>query len=357
MQNLIPLIIMGLPETQQHQLGDVDSQAESVDPETAKLSCPATAAFIRSLPKERGWRTPFLYKYQNFWCQPREIQAIINLQTHFKAHRSDIIIATIPKSGTTWLKALLYATLNRGRYEIRGGGGFQSHPLLFSNSHDLVPFLEYKLYANGQIPDLGVFDSPRIFATHVPYPALPGSVKTSGAKVVYLCRNPLDTFISSWHFIKNVRHDSLGDFTMDRAFDMFCRGVVGFGPFWEHMLGYWKQSIANPNRVLFLKYEDMKDDVVPVIEKLAEFLGMGFSPEEEAAGVAAEIANLCSFETQKELEVNKTGKSISGFENWSLFRKGEVGDWVNHLSPEMGDKMRQVVVEKLAGSGLTFSGF
>ncbi|CAM8937889.1 unnamed protein product [Rhodiola kirilowii] len=132
---------------------------------------------------------------------------------------------------------------------------------------------------------------------------------------------------------------------------MFCNGVVGFGPFWDHMLGYWKQSIVNPDRVMFLKYEDLKDDVVSVILKLGEFLGTGFMAEAEAA----EIAKLCSFGNLKELEANKTGKSIGGFENRSLFRKGEVGDWVNYLSLEMGERMRLVVEEKLGGSGLSFS--
>lgn len=278
----------------------------------------------------------------------------MNLQKHFKAEKSDILIATVPKSGTTWLKALIYSTLTRTRFLI----GSDSHPLLFSNSHDLVPFLEYKLYANGAIPELSGFGSPRIFATHVPYPSLPESVLTdSDVKIVYLCRNPLDTFISSWHFINSVRKDSHSGFTIEEAFDMFCNGYVGFGPFWEHMLGYWKQSVSDPEKVLFLKYEDMKNDVVSVIFKLGEFLGMRFTAEEVAAGVVAEIAKMCSFENLKELEANKTGKSICGFENRSLFRKGEVGDWVNYLTAEMGERMRAVVVEKLGGSGLSFAGF
>ncbi|KAL9690735.1 hypothetical protein QQ045_011143 [Rhodiola kirilowii] len=158
---------------------------------------------------------------------------------------------------------------------------------------------------------------------------LPDSAKKTacGPKIVYLCRNPLDTFISSWNFIKNARHDSIGSFTMDEAFDMFCNGVVGFGPLWDHMLGYWNEYKADPDSVMFLKYDDMKNDVVSVIKKLSEFVGTGRCSEVETA----EIARLCSFENLKELEVNKSGMSIEGFENRSLFRKGEVGDWVNHL--------------------------
>lgn len=305
------------------------------------------------LSKERGWRTQHLYMYQNFWCQPKQIQAIVTLQNHFEARQDDIVLATIPKSGTTWLKALTFAITNRNRFDPTS----KAHPLLTSNPHDLVPFLEYKLYADNQIPDLSHMSSPRTFATHIPYPSLPESMKfTSGCKIVYLCRNPFDTFVSSWHFItsNNVRTDDTKKLTIGEAFDMFCEGVVGFGPFWEHMLGYWKMSLSRPENVLFLKYEDMQDNINYYTIKLAKFLGFPFDAEEKRRGVVEGITQVCSFDNLKELEVNKKGKSIAEFENKTLFRKGKVGDWVNHLSPAMVQKMYWVMDDKLGGSGLKF---
>lgn len=91
---------------------------------------------LLSLPKEKGWRTPYLYKYQGFWCQPMEIQATVSFQKHFLARDTDVVLATIPKSGTTWLKALAFAIVNRKRFPISN-----NHPLLSYNPHDLVPSL------------------------------------------------------------------------------------------------------------------------------------------------------------------------------------------------------------------------
>ncbi|XVE60982.1 hypothetical protein DITRI_Ditri06bG0004300 [Diplodiscus trichospermus] len=307
---------------------------------------------ILALPREKGWRTPYLYKFQGFWCQEKEIQAIISFQKHFHARDSDVILATIPKAGTTWIKALIFAIMNRQRFPISYS---HSHPLLTSNPHDLVPFMEYKLYANNQIPDLSNLPNPRLFATHVPFASLHESIKNNpNCKVVYLCRNPFDTFISSWHFINKVKPDSLPPLPLEEAFNMYCKGVVGFGPFWEHMLGYWNQSLERPDKVLFLKYEDMKRDVISHLKALAKFLGLPFEVEEEKEGVAEEIAKLCSFDKMKELEVNKSGKAIKNFENKHLFRKGEVGDWVNHLSPSMVEQLSKVMEEKFGGSGLNF---
>lgn len=305
-----------------------------------------------SLPKVKGWRTQNLYLFQSFWCQPKEIQAIISSQKHFAAQDSDVIIATVPKSGTTWLKALVFAIISRHRFDVNS----KDHPLLRSNPHDLVPFLEYKVYANQQIPTLSNLDSPRFFASHVPYHSLPKTMtkNNSNCKIVYICRNPFDTFASIWHFMKKIRPKYLGPFSLEEAFDMYCKGEIGYGPYWDHMLGYWKESLKSPEKVMFLKYEDLKGDVLVQVRKIGEFFGHPFSPEEEENGVVEEIAKLCSFKSLSDLEINNNGKSILDFDNKGLFRKGEVGDWVNLLSKEMVERLGKIMEEKLHGSGLEF---
>lgn len=52
--------------------------------------------------------------------------------------------------------------------------------------------------------------------------------------------------------------------------------------------------------------------------------------------------------------MNKTGRSTPFVENKAFFRRGEGGDWVNHLTPEMVERMNKEIEEKLGGSGLTF---
>ncbi|KAL3510187.1 hypothetical protein ACH5RR_029588 [Cinchona calisaya] len=307
---------------------------------------------LSTLPKERGQRTPNLYFYQGFWCQPKEIQAIMSVQRNFIAQDSDIILATIPKSGTTWLKAISYAIVNRYNFPVQN-----DHPLLSSNPHELVPFLEYKLYADNNIPDFSTFPSPRLVATHVPFSALPESVKRSGCRVVYLARNPFDTFVSIWHYLGKLRPESLGPLPLEEAFDAYCRGVIGYGPYWDHLLGYWNESLEKTGKVLFLRYEEMKQDANAQLKRLAEFLGFPFSIEEEKGGLVENISNLCSFQTLKDLVVNKHGKGaiFADSENKDLFRKGKVGDWINYLTPVMAERLTNIMNEKLSGSNLSFS--
>ena len=120
------------------------------------------------------------------------------------------------------------------------------------------------------------------------------------------------------------------------------------------MLGYWKESLERPEKVLFLKYEDMKEDIVSQVKRLAEFVGFPFSEEEESNGVAEQIMELCSLSNLKELEVNKHGQIRPNFHNKLFFRKGEVGDWANHLSASMVERVDEVIQKNLRGSGLSF---
>ncbi|KAI3445175.1 hypothetical protein Pfo_001840 [Paulownia fortunei] len=336
---------MAITQVIENQSNAQDQQQE-LSPECKQL--------LSSLPKERGWRTPNLYLYQGFWCQPKEIQAIVSVQKHYTAEDTDLIVATIPKSGTTWLKALSFAIVNRQHFAHNQ----HNQPLLTSNPHELVPFLEYKLFANCRIPDMSGFPRPRLLGTHMPIGALPDSIRDSRCRLLYMVRNPFDTFVSIWHFLNKIRPESLGPFSLEEAFDMYCRGAIGFGPYWDHMLGYWHESLRSPHKVLFLKYEEMKEQTSFHLKKLAEFLGFPFSLQEEEDGVVEGIAKLCSFEHMKELEVNKKGKgAIADFENKALFRKAEVGDWVNHLTPLMVERLTNIMEEKLAGTGLSFKVF
>jgi len=74
-----------------------------------KLSQDCKELIIISLPREKGWITPYLYLFQGFWHSSTEIHAISTFQNHFQAKDNDIVVASVPKSCTTWLKALTFA--------------------------------------------------------------------------------------------------------------------------------------------------------------------------------------------------------------------------------------------------------
>ncbi|EXB44895.1 Flavonol sulfotransferase-like protein [Morus notabilis] len=304
---------------------------------------------ILSLRREKGWVASHLHQYQGFWHTTRQLQGVLACQKHFQSQDTDVLLVTNPKSGTTWLKSILFSLINRSVFTDP-----KKHPLLTTNPHVLVPFLELDLYVENRRPNISYSSSPRLFSTHLPYVSLPESVKSSACKLVYLCRSPKDAFVSHWHFANRLRPESLGENSMEEIFEKFCKGVSLCGPFWDHSLGYWNESFKRPEKVLFLSFEEMKREPVFHVRRLAEFIGCPFSEEEEAKSEVEDVLEMCSFDSLSNLEVNKIGKLPSGEDHKAFFRRGEVGDWVNYLTPQMAEKLDSIVEQNLHGSGLKF---
>ncbi|KAJ0715410.1 putative steroid sulfotransferase [Helianthus annuus] len=307
---------------------------------------------LTTCPKDKGWLSENLYMYKGFWhfnfsYGVFSLEAMMSMQDTFKAQPTDIYLITLPKSGTTWIKALAYAIVNRERYK---SNTLSSHPLLTYNPHKCVPFLETEVFGKTSVYVDGCL--PRLFATHIPYSSLPQSILDSGCRIVYMCRNPKDVLVSLFHFTNKLRDKSRCRMAFDEAFEMFSKGVMPYGPYWDHVKAYYNFNLEHPNNILFLTYEDMKENTVNKVKLLAEFLGCAFTKEEEARGVVDEIVRLCSF--KKLSEVNKHGDFSEGVPNDAFFREGKVGGWRSHLSNEMTKVLNQITTEKFHGLDISF---
>ncbi|XP_066350677.1 cytosolic sulfotransferase 5-like [Miscanthus floridulus] len=308
----------------------------------------SSSVFLSTLPTREGWWAAPLFCLHGCWLTARLARSVELMQAEIKPRPDDVLLATFPKSGTTWLKALAFALINHSRHPviITGAGDDHHHPLLSSNPHDLVPFLELPDRTVRPVAELEAVPSPRLLCTHLPPALLPPGMLMTSSRDVYMCREPKDVMISyMFHIIPSLRYDSsLGDF--DKAFQLFCEGVSVCGPVWEHYLEYWKLSKKNPSssRVLFLRYEEMMAQPAKHVRTLAEFLGVPFTEEEESGGVVEEVVRLCSFQNLKDLAVNTHGVSgqigaavANPVKNSLWFRSGKVGLRRLGELPDAGD--------------------
>ncbi|XP_010456806.1 PREDICTED: cytosolic sulfotransferase 18-like [Camelina sativa] len=306
---------------------------------------------IAMFPHVKGWfpKAP-LIEYGGHWIIQPLLEGCLHAQEFFQARPIDFFVCSYPKTGSTWLKALTFAIANRSSLED------SSNPLLKLNPHELVPFIEMEF---AYFPQVNSFKEKgnTLLSTHMPYGLLPKSVVKSGFKMVYIWRDPKDTVISMWTFFQKKKSGKGPLHILEECFDMFYGGFSGYGPYLDHVLGYWKAYQENPDHVFFLKYETMRADPLSYVKRLAQFMGYGFTAEEEKKGVVEKVVNLCSFETLKNLEVNegeKTRKDISWvyYPNSAFFRKGKVGDWHNYLTHEMAARIDELMQENFKCSGL-----
>uniref|UniRef100_A0A803LM65 Sulfotransferase n=1 Tax=Chenopodium quinoa TaxID=63459 RepID=A0A803LM65_CHEQI len=141
---------------------------------------------------------------------------------------------------------------------------------------------------------------------------------------------------------------------MEQYVHKFWSGVIPWGPYEDHILSYWNESKKNPQNVLFLEYEGLKKEPKEHLKRLAEFVGYPFSKEEEKENVIDEIIELCSLKSLKDMDVNKSTMFYPWFEYKAFFRKGEVGDWTNYLTPSMAKRIDQIQ-DKLKKAGFSSS--
>ncbi|KAL2892686.1 Cytosolic sulfotransferase 8 [Bienertia sinuspersici] len=296
--------------------------------------------------------TSKLVMYENFWYMTNSsiFRNVLSIQKNFVAKDTDIFITGLPKTGTTWLKSLLYAIVNRTNHPIN------QSPLLSHHPQELVYNLESDVYNEAfdypRPNNLNELPSPRLLSTHISYMSIPESIKTSGCRILYICRNPLDVIVSAYYFTLGFVKNTIKD-KDDQDSIVLPRLEDFYEDFCDHVLEYWKASLERPDKVLFLKYEDLIDHPVLHLKRLAEFIGMPFSSKEDNEGVVQQIIDFCSIKNMKGLDVNKNGVINKFFEKKSYFRKGEVGDWANHLTPFMVERIDRLMQEKLEGTGLS----
>ncbi|CAN1784382.1 Cytosolic sulfotransferase 5 [Linum perenne] len=292
--------------------------------------------------KEAYWDIG-LTEVEGFWYSSRIISSIEAFRAKFKPKREDEVLASMPKAGTTWLKSLCHCILFRDVRE-------EDDLLTKMNPFDCVPTVEATLFLGKPRNFPAIDPERRLFHTHVPYSSLPDSITNDspGCKLVYMARDPKDTLVSMWHFYNKI----LRPFPLERAVESFCSGMVAYGPFYEHVLEYWEQSNRSPDKVMFIKFEDLHYDPKPHVRKLAAFLGRPFRDDESDDEEVEKVIWRSSFDRLKDLDVNKNDSVNPHLTNDLFFRRGEVGHWRNHLMPEVAKRFDDITRMKFQSCGL-----
>jgi hypothetical protein len=254
------------------------------------------------------------------------------IEKEFVVKDEDVFITTFPRSGTTWTEQIVHLLVNNGK---------QGEQRLT----DAVPWVETLPHRpNGMIEFLKTIRGRRLFTSHLPYPLMPRLDNTT-AKIVYIARNPKDVAISFYF------HDqSKGGYegAWEEHFQLFLKGDVHFGSYFDHVLPWWKASQREKN-ILFLKYEDMKNDHTGNVAKIAAFLGISAAPE-----LIATVVMLSGFKSMTSTPVTNFDWIPQRADVPSHFRKGDIGDWRNHFSAEQSRQMDDLFTEKMKGTGLQF---
>uniref|UniRef100_A0A8B9RIL3 Sulfotransferase n=1 Tax=Astyanax mexicanus TaxID=7994 RepID=A0A8B9RIL3_ASTMX len=247
---------------------------------------------------------------------------------NFKARPDDIVVATYPKAGTTWLcyiLDLLYFC--------------QTHPDRETTVpiYERVPFLEMTMpsYPLGLKETYNTLTtSPRIIKTHLPVQFLPKSFWEQNCKVQLLCPSFCSSKTSLYYSNSNLH----------------CVVVlVVFGSWFDHVCGWWEKKQTYSN-IHYMFFEDMVEDTGREIKHLCSFLGLSTSEEEKE-----KIRGDVQFDVMKANPMTNLSEDGSlDFSVSQFLRKGKVGDWKNHFTVAQNEQFDELYKQKMKNTTLQF---
>ncbi len=248
----------------------------------------------------------------------------------YQAQPSDIFLVTYPKCGTTWTQYILWLMQHQGE------------PLSPSEKlEDYIPHLEE--VGKDKIDKL---PKPRVIKTHLPYDLTPYHPQ---AKYIYVARNPFDCVVSFYHHTRGfIKHYDFAEGTFDDFFECFIKGEIDFGDYFDHLVAWYHHK--EDENVLFITYESMKNDLKAIIIKIANFLESDYLKCLNNEEIFNKIIINSSLENMKKDQQRWSSKRP---ENMPQFvRKGEIGDWKNHLSSEQKQRLMEKFMMRIAGTEL-----
>uniref|UniRef100_A0A023GLB3 Putative sulfotransferase domain protein n=1 Tax=Amblyomma triste TaxID=251400 RepID=A0A023GLB3_AMBTT len=297
------------------------------------------------------------YKYINgvpvFFLLPDEN---VRSAMQYKPRPSDVILVTYPKCGTTWTQYIVSNIMTKAKTPV-GAAEY----MLFS------PYIEMM---GAEAARNTTRKGPLM--THLP---LKSMVFSEEAKYIYVARNPYDCCVSCYHFLRRAPQKHKEDTPFGKFLGNFISGEINFGDFFDHLLP-WYEHKDKPN-VLFVTYEEMNRDTKKWILTIADFLGEehGTALRKDSA-LLERILELSSLEVMKTVfnyssddrvkalaslppeqtcsSIQALSKSIStkngNHEGPTFTRKGIVGDWKSHFTPQDVTTMKAWIKGKTGGT-------
>lgn len=262
--------------------------------------------------KVGGWEYPMVLK--------RAARPVVRRIRYTGLRPEDTLLASYPRSGSTWLRFLLVEALTGQDAEWES--------------------------LNRSIPDAGAHRrAPRMLGGKGRLVKTHDRAVGPCRRAIYLARDGRDVALSEYRWW--VRGGLKQDF--DAFLAEWLRGSNSLFGFWGDHVAYWLDSaLASRAALLVVRFEDLRTDTQASLRRIVRFLGAEVSDETIAAAIEHNSVGR-SREKEERAPASEVRKHAS---TERFVGTGEVTRWRSNLSREQIE-----AIERRAGAALTRLGY
>jgi hypothetical protein len=218
----------------------------------------------------------------------------------------DIFLVSFPKSGNTWTRFLIGNLISPNERAD------------FSNINRLIPDPEAMSKR-----EMNRAKRPRIIKSHQYFdPRFP--------KIIYVVRDPRDVALSQYHFHRKRRLIDDG-YAVEKFVTRFVAGETSIYGSWGENVASWLSTRAGRAGFLLVRYEDLLENALLEVGKIAAFLNQPATPEKLKQAVDRSSADqMRKLEKEQALLWSSTRETR---QDVAFVREARAGGWKVELPP------------------------
>ena len=264
-----------------------------------------------------------------YWAAKSELRIPLVWLRHRGLDPKDTFVASYPRSGSTWLRFLLFEILTKCEAS-------------FDDVNRYIPDVGLHGTAVPLMPNGG-----RVIKTHEAY-------RPDYKRALYIVRDVRDVALSEYAYQKAQGWISC---TFQEFLNAFVRGTVnGYGSWEEHVRGWLESPLAAGGNLILVRYSDLRRNTKASLSRIIDFLGVDVDKQiVEQAIHHNSVQNMRKKEDRTpQIGYDPRTKSID--EDKRFVRSGVVGGWRERLTPAQAEFVLQRAGRMLAQLGFEEDG-